>query len=303
LLVYGLTIVFSGIKHYKENSKKLLKKVKAMFPSSTQLIWLTSPPISVDVWGGLMVEGMEFLKNSMRFNVMEGNTMIALNTAAYGFDVVDLHYWMVHQIHKRMPDGIHWTQDAVRLQLNIVLTHYCLSREVKLPGRWGGQQNRPLESARRIADAAVAVVGDHKQGPPAKRLRLEGEPQAGERVKEERHVVLVDTNGINGHNGINGNQAEEVDADEANNLELDCFDVVVAAEVRVVGSATVEAKVLCGQRVAGRAVVAAHHPSVTRAEWQVQPGKVEVGGSGRLFLKVVGRGQLRVGDLVAQVTL
>ena len=43
--------------------------------------------------------------------------------------------YQVHQIHKRMPDGIHWTQDAVRLQLNIILTHFCLSRDIKLPGR------------------------------------------------------------------------------------------------------------------------------------------------------------------------
>ena len=64
--------------------------------------------------------------------------MVALTTAAYGFDVLDLHYWMTHQIHKRMPDGIHWTQDAVRLQLNIILTHVCLSRDIKLPGRQVG---------------------------------------------------------------------------------------------------------------------------------------------------------------------
>merc|ERR1719513_88986 len=76
----------------------------------------------------------------MRFNVMEGNLMVALTTAAFGYDVLDLHYWMVHQIHKRMPDGIHWTQDAVRLQLNIILTHFCLSRDIKLPGRWGEEQ-------------------------------------------------------------------------------------------------------------------------------------------------------------------
>merc|ERR1711894_150571 len=114
------------------------------------------------------MEGMEFLKHSMRFNVMEGNLMVAHAVAQQGYDVVDLHYWMTHQIHKRMPDGIHWTQDAVRLQTNILLTHYCLSRDLPLPGRWGAAfvrlfalnpdclrldevRNRPLEAARRIA--------------------------------------------------------------------------------------------------------------------------------------------------------
>ena len=63
--------------------------------------------------------------------------MVAQTAAAFGFDVVDLHYWMTHQIHERMPDGIHWTQDAVGLQLNIILTHFCLARKLPLPGRWG----------------------------------------------------------------------------------------------------------------------------------------------------------------------
>ena len=147
--------------------------MKKTFGSSTQLVWLTSPPISVDVWGGLMVEGMDFLKHSMRFNVMEGNLMVALNTAAAGFDVVDLHYWMTHQIHKRMPDGIHWTQDAVRLQLNIILTHFCLSRDLELPGRWGGEANRPLESAKRIAEAATEERMEDGEGPASKRRRVE----------------------------------------------------------------------------------------------------------------------------------
>ena len=81
-----------GIPNYIKNCRKLLSLVKNTFSYSTQLIWLTSPPISVDIWGGFLVEGMEFQKRSMRFNVMEGNLMVAQTTAAYWFDVVDLHY-------------------------------------------------------------------------------------------------------------------------------------------------------------------------------------------------------------------
>merc|ERR1719318_715412 len=128
---------------------------------------------------------MEFTKRSMRFNVMEGNLMVAQTAAAFGFDVVDLHYWMTHQIHKRMPDGIHWTQDAVRLQLNIILTHFCLARKLPLPGRWGGERNRPLESAEKIAQAADEglVEIEREEGkrkgrgedeePPAKKTRVD----------------------------------------------------------------------------------------------------------------------------------
>ena len=40
-----------------------------------------------------------------------------------------------------------------RVQLNIILTHFCLARKLPLPGRWGGARNRPLESAEKIAKA------------------------------------------------------------------------------------------------------------------------------------------------------
>jgi len=174
-----------GIPNYIKNCRKFLNLIKNTFSPSTQLIWLTSPPISVDVWGGFLVKGMEFTKRSMRFNVMEGNLMVAQTAAAFGFDVVDLHYWMTHQIHKRMPDGIHWTQDAVRLQLNIILTHFCLARRLPLPGRWGGARNRPLESAEKIAQAAdegpVEIEReegkrkgrDEDEEPPAKKTRVD----------------------------------------------------------------------------------------------------------------------------------
>ena len=85
------------------------------------MIWLTSPPISVNVTGGVYVQGMD--ERGFRFNVMEGNLMVATTTASHGYDVIDLHYHMLHQIHKRMPDGIHWTQQAVRFQLNTLPMH------------------------------------------------------------------------------------------------------------------------------------------------------------------------------------
>jgi len=162
-----------GISDYKENCPKLLKLLTASYPQSTQVIWLTSPPIAVEIWGGFLLEGLEFQERSMRFNVMEANMMVANNAVAFGQDVVDLHYWMMHQIHKRMPDGIHWTSDAIRMQLNIILTHLCLSRDIPLPGRWGGDRNTPLESAQKFAKAAdagpVSFEPDTNWSAPTKR--------------------------------------------------------------------------------------------------------------------------------------
>jgi hypothetical protein len=150
-----------GIKQYIKNCRQLLLFVRESFPSSTQLIWLTCPPISVDVTGGMLLEDLEFTKRSMRFNVMEANNMVAQSTAAHGYDVVDLHYWMTHQIHKRLSDGVHWAQDAVRMQLNIILTHLCVSRDLPLPNHNEGTRNIPLESVKVIAEAADSNVEEN----------------------------------------------------------------------------------------------------------------------------------------------
>ena len=45
-------------------------QVQSTFSDKTQLIWLCAPPVSVEVWGGLMVEGMEFQRRSMRCNLI-----------------------------------------------------------------------------------------------------------------------------------------------------------------------------------------------------------------------------------------
>ena len=77
---------------------------------------------------------MEFLARSTRFNVMEANNMVAHTTAAFGFDVVDLHFVFQGLLHLRRDDGIHWSAKGVRLMVNMILQHFVDSREISLPG-------------------------------------------------------------------------------------------------------------------------------------------------------------------------
>ena len=86
-----------GIQQYRDNCGNLLGFIKTQLGGRTQVMWLTCPPISVDVSGALVVEGMKNT-HAMRFNVMEGNLMVARTTASFGFDVLDLHNMMVHQV-------------------------------------------------------------------------------------------------------------------------------------------------------------------------------------------------------------
>ena len=62
--------------------------------------------------------------------------MVAHTTAAFRFDVVDLHYVFQGLIHLRRDDGTHWTAQAVRTMVNIILQHFVDSREIEitLPG-------------------------------------------------------------------------------------------------------------------------------------------------------------------------
>ena len=87
-----------GIEKYKTNCKELLRFVRTRLGGGTQLVWLTCPPIAVEVTGGVVVEGMEGMVRGMRFNVMEANLMVATETAAAGYDVLDLHYHLMHQV-------------------------------------------------------------------------------------------------------------------------------------------------------------------------------------------------------------
>ena len=50
-----------------------------------------------------------------------------------------LQYISYNQVHRRQPDGIHWTQAAVRFQVNLILTHFCKSRGLHYPGRYRGK--------------------------------------------------------------------------------------------------------------------------------------------------------------------
>ena len=55
-----------------------------------QVIWMTTPPISVEIRSGFLIEQLEFQKHSMRFNIMEANHYAATIVSSYGFDVLGM---------------------------------------------------------------------------------------------------------------------------------------------------------------------------------------------------------------------
>jgi len=132
-----------GAQRYEDNCERLLTTVAENF-RETQLIWLLCPPVAKDVAGAVLVEDLSLINAQFRFLILEGNKTIAATVAAYGFDVLDLHYYLMTQVHKRMNDGMHWSSPAVRYQTNLVLSHISVSRGIPLPKRWSGESNDAL---------------------------------------------------------------------------------------------------------------------------------------------------------------
>ncbi|XP_035212312.1 uncharacterized protein LOC118186335 [Stegodyphus dumicola] len=124
-----------GVQDYKSNLKTLLKQIQIYLPK-TLFIWLTAPPIAVDMKGGFLIKELQFLKYSLRFHIMEANQYARKIVVASGFDVLDVHYHLRMQIHRRTPDGIHWFPRAVRYVTNLLLTHISLALGVELPHRY-----------------------------------------------------------------------------------------------------------------------------------------------------------------------
>jgi len=159
-----------GILYFRDNIKNLMDHLKFSLRDSphTQVVWMTTPPISVEIRGGFMIEQLEFQKHSMRFNVAECNQFASHCCASYGFDVLDMHFYMLTQIHRRAMDGIHWNPDAVRMQVNTIITHYCLSREIELPQNWvkgqpPNKRNLMLEEVQKMANVAYDDLQPHKR--------------------------------------------------------------------------------------------------------------------------------------------
>ncbi|GFT52995.1 PC-esterase domain-containing protein 1A [Nephila pilipes] len=123
-----------GVKKYKENLKLLMKELKKYVPDCL-VIWITAPPIACEVKGGFLVKELQFLKYSLRFHVVEANHYARKIVVENGFDVMDSHYHLKMQIHRRSDDGIHWLPPAVRYVTNLLLTHISLAWNVPLPHR------------------------------------------------------------------------------------------------------------------------------------------------------------------------
>ncbi|XP_046685340.1 PC-esterase domain-containing protein 1A-like [Homalodisca vitripennis] len=174
----------NGVIEFKENLQKLARLFKNSLPEKTLVIWATALPLSPQVNSSLLLKQINFLGYTLRFDVMEANQFARHVMGNHGFDVLDNHFYMRMQIHRRVKDGIHYFPVAVRLLTNLLLTHLALSWDFPLPNRvetillekakaqMSKQPSSPtpqLVSPQVLSDKAKKSTEGKTQGPAKKR--------------------------------------------------------------------------------------------------------------------------------------
>lgn len=124
----------NGVEMFKDNMKQLMILLNECLPKKTLFIWTNTLPVSKTVRGGLLIKQLDFMEGLLRFQVMEANLFCRRLVVSHGYDVLDTHYYLRMQIHRRLKDGIHYGPLPVRFVSNLILTHISLSWDVPLPG-------------------------------------------------------------------------------------------------------------------------------------------------------------------------
>ncbi|XP_015916631.1 PC-esterase domain-containing protein 1B [Parasteatoda tepidariorum] len=233
----------NGVELYKKNLIRLMKDLKERIPDCL-VIWVTAPPIACDPTGGFLVKEIEFLKYSIRFHVVEANHYARNVVVDHGFDVVDSHYHLKLQIHRRTPDGIHWYPEAVRYVTNLLLTHISIAWNVSLPHRFkseGSQENpvsisdeeetykpKKVSSVTIMPDVCEKCTNDEQRQNNRKRAEIIFTPQKSKRSRrcrkrrsnkfqESHHSYLKRIESRERHNHIR--QWKKLDENQHSNMK------------------------------------------------------------------------------------
>ncbi|CAD5124343.1 DgyrCDS12632 [Dimorphilus gyrociliatus] len=115
----------NSIAEYKSNLNKLMQRMKEVLKPSKHFLWLITPETSREIRGGFLLPGKSKLHSDLIFSTTQANHFCSQIIPTYGFDVLDLNYFMQTQSHKRERDGIHWNSQAHRRITNYIVQHLC----------------------------------------------------------------------------------------------------------------------------------------------------------------------------------
>ncbi|KAL4232239.1 PC-esterase domain-containing protein [Mactra antiquata] len=127
----------SSVTQYKKNLSTLFKRLSEVLPKSCLVIWNMTLPISKKARGGVLIPEVEHLNVSLRLDILEANFFVHKLALQYGFNTLDLHFYLRHQLQRRAGDGVHWDMTAHRRITNLILTHITEAWSVKQPNNAG----------------------------------------------------------------------------------------------------------------------------------------------------------------------
>lgn len=113
----------NGVEEYKVNMVRLFDRLKEVVSRDCLVIWTATLPISKNVRGGFLIPEVEFMNSTLRLDILEANFYAQQVVVSHGYDLLDLHYYLRNQLHRRAGDGVHWDQTAHRRMTNLLLTH------------------------------------------------------------------------------------------------------------------------------------------------------------------------------------
>ncbi|XP_012937604.1 PC-esterase domain-containing protein 1A [Aplysia californica] len=146
-----------AIVQYKENLQKLFSRFSQSLPQNCLVIWNTTLPISSCARGGFLVPEIEFLTTTLRLDILEANLYAKKVAVGYGLDILDLHFHLRHQLHRRVQDGVHWDTVAHRQITHLIVGHICRAWNLPTP------RYRPSPSVGYGCQAQRRVSVQHQQ--------------------------------------------------------------------------------------------------------------------------------------------
>lgn len=106
------------------NVRALLEDLGEVLPPESIFVWNSTLPIASEIAAGFLHNDMKFLEASLRQTILEVNYQVSQLVGRYGFDYLDLHFYMRAYMEKnRQADGTHWDAAGHRHMTDILLTH------------------------------------------------------------------------------------------------------------------------------------------------------------------------------------
>ena len=136
ILMYFRYSTQTYISEYKKNLDKLCSCIRVNIPDCF-VLWNTTLPVHKEAKGGVLIPEVMARVSMLGLEITEANFSARNILVQHGIDVIDLHYYLRNNLHRRAEDGVHWDMTAHRRITNILLTHITEAVGGELPHRVG----------------------------------------------------------------------------------------------------------------------------------------------------------------------